>query len=99
ETFAPNRSLTRAQTAAILVRLAEHLEGSALPSGQRGRFSDISRSVHRDVILKAAAVGFTVGRGDGTFRPGAEVTRGQGATFVVRMLDRLVRNRHVDLPL
>ena len=97
DTFAPNRRLTRAQTAAILVRIAEHLEESSLPAG--GGFSDIGRSVHRDVIRKAAAAGFTLGHRDGPFRPGAKVTRGQGATFVVGMLDRLVNRREVDLPL
>jgi hypothetical protein len=98
-TFAPNRRLARAQTAAILVRVAEHLEGSELPAGERGRFSDIGRSVHRDAIRKAAAAGFAHGRRAGTFRSGAKETRGQGATFVIRMLDRLVNRRVLDLPL
>jgi hypothetical protein len=99
DTFAPNRRLTRAQVAAILVRIAEQLGDTSLSGGQRGRFSDISGSVHRDEILKAADAGFTNGFGDGTFRPGATVTRGQGATFVVRMLDGMVRDRTLNLPL
>jgi hypothetical protein len=97
--FAPNARLTRAQVAAILVRIAEHLEGTSLPAGDQDRFIDLGDSVHREVILKAAASGFTRGHGDGTFRPGADVTRGQGATFIVRMLDRMVRNRELNLPL
>jgi hypothetical protein len=99
DTFAPNRRLTRGQIAAILVRIAEQLGDDSLPSGQQGQFSDVSGSVHREEILKAAAAGFAEGFDDGTFRPGAGVTRGQGATFIVRMLDRLVRTRGLNLPL
>ncbi|MTV24699.1 hypothetical protein FTX61_04590 [Nitriliruptoraceae bacterium ZYF776] len=75
-TFRPNAPVTRAQMATLLARAAD------LPAGGT-RFPDVPVGhVHADGV---AAVGDAGIRGfdDGTFRPGAAVTRGQMATFLV----------------
>ena len=48
--------------------------------------SDAVGSTHEDAIRCVAGLGIAEGYGDGTYRPGADVTRAQMATFVGRML-------------
>ncbi len=81
-TFRPDAPVTRAQMATLLRNAAD------LPGGDRV-FPDVPAGyVHADAISAVAAVGIQ-GYPDGTFRPGAAVTRGQMATFLVRtVLDR-----------
>lgn len=50
-------------------------------------FTDIAGTTHEDAILAIAAEAVTTGYGDGTFRPGDPVTRGQMATFLTNALD------------
>jgi hypothetical protein len=50
-------------------------------------FSDIAGNVHAGNILLMAEAGIAGGFGDGTYRPGRVVTRGQMATFLTRALD------------
>ncbi len=57
--------------------------GAVPPSG----FDDVTvGSTHSDAIACAVWQGLTAGYGDGTYRPGDDVTRGQMATFLVRLL-------------
>jgi hypothetical protein len=49
--------------------------------------SDIEGRVHEQAIRAIAEAGITGGYRDGTFRPAADVTRGQMATFLSRALD------------
>jgi hypothetical protein len=48
--------------------------------------TDIAGRVHEDAIRRIAEAGITGGYRDGTFRPAADVTRGQMATFLARAL-------------
>jgi hypothetical protein len=50
-------------------------------------FKDIADSVHLEDIRAVAEAGIAGGYPDGTFRPAADVTRGQMATFLARGLE------------
>ena len=50
-------------------------------------FPDIKASVHREAIECMAFWGAINGFGDGTFRPGADITRAQAASMLVRALE------------
>jgi hypothetical protein len=49
-------------------------------------FSDDVDSIFEDDINAIAAAGITVGTGEGTYSPGADVSRAQMATFLARSL-------------
>jgi hypothetical protein len=50
-------------------------------------FRDVAGTPHEAAIMRLASTGAISGHTDGTFRPGAKVTRGQLATMISRMLD------------
>ena len=68
-------------------------DASACPSdADRDQFSDVAPgSVHASSIDCIAWWGITSGRGDGTFGAALDVTRGQLATFLVRVLEQAGR--------
>jgi hypothetical protein len=83
-TFEPHRSVTRAQTAALLVRTLEHAIGVPLPeSGDH--FVDV-HGVHAPRIRQAVAGGLVAGDGRTGFAPAGTLTRAQAATFVMRLV-------------
>ncbi|MEK0313474.1 S-layer homology domain-containing protein [Cohnella sp. 56] len=49
-------------------------------------FADTANHWAREAIRRAVGLGIAAGYGDGTFRPGAEVTRGEFAVFLSRAL-------------
>jgi hypothetical protein len=77
-TFRPNAPVTRAQMASFIARALE------MTDGPTERFSDVTGGPHRAAIELLAGAGIAEGWPDGTFRPGASVTRGQMASFVAR---------------
>jgi hypothetical protein len=87
--FAPQDPVDRAQMATFLTRAFEARTGTALPPAE-DRFPDDATSVHQDRINQAAAAGFTSGTGDGGYAPFAPVRRDGMATFLARVLNRLV---------
>ena len=76
-------SVTRGQLSSMLVR------AGGLPGGDPEAFEDIIGSVHAPAIGALADAGVVRGFADGTFRPGAAVTRAQAATMVAGFLDHL----------
>lgn len=94
-TFEPRAVVTRAQAAAMLVRSYEHVAPGGLPDGGYS-FADGTDSVHREEIGKAAAAGIVNGRSSSTFAPDRPVRRDQVASFLARMLDRLVTAGHAS---
>ncbi|TLS51336.1 metallophosphoesterase [Paenibacillus antri] len=77
--FAPERAVTRAEFAALLVR-ALGLKGEASIA-----FADVaSNRWYADEVGLAAEAGIAGGAGDGTFRPEANVTRQEMAAMLVR---------------
>ena len=91
-TFRPYENVTRAQMAAFLYRLAG--EPDYAPSdADRARFSDIDASEgFCKEIWWLGSTGISAGYEDGTFRPGAPVTRSDMAAFLRRTYDHLTAN-------
>jgi hypothetical protein len=79
-TFRPQANVTRGQMAAFLTRALE------LPTAEGSSFTDTAGTTHEAAIEALAAAGITGGFADGTFRPEANVTRGQMAAFLTRAL-------------
>ncbi|MFR8873626.1 MAG: S-layer homology domain-containing protein [Oscillospiraceae bacterium] len=78
-TFAPDATVTRAQTVTFLYRAA----GSPAVSG--GSFADISADAYyADAVAWAVSEGVTVGTSDTTFSPNMNCTRAQIVTFMYR---------------
>ncbi|CAM3921027.1 MULTISPECIES: S-layer homology domain-containing protein [Paenibacillus] len=82
--FDPNRTVTRAEFAAMLARALELAE-----KPQRASFSDVApnEAWYAGAVGAASAAGLIEGYADGSFRPDAGVTREQAAV----MLGRAVR--------
>ena len=82
-TFAPNRSITRAEFIAICTRFSKKLTGTST-------FTDVPASFWAyNNIAAAADMGWVVGSGTGKFNPNASITRTEAAAIVNRMLGRL----------
>lgn len=80
-TFRPGTAVTRGQMASFLARALR------LPPASRPPFPDVAADdPHARTIASVSAAGIATGFGDGTYRPGAPVTRGQMATFLTRAL-------------
>lgn len=97
-TFAPNDPLTRGQFAQVMVRAISYadvfsIDGPLPPAGDATVFTDVVGSTFEVPIGALAGTGITGGLADGTFRPGATVTRGQLATFLLRGADYLDRHQ------
>jgi serine protease len=88
-TYSPNAVVSRAEMATFLVRAHDLVAPSPLPAGI-DRFVDDSTSVHQANINKVAGAGLAAGTTATTFEPTSPVLRGQMATFLARLLDRLV---------
>jgi predicted DNA-binding antitoxin AbrB/MazE fold protein len=81
-TFKPERTLTRAELATLLVRAANiPVDSSAL-----GIFKDVPRSHWAVKYIEAAKdAGLVKGYPDGTFKPNAQINREEGVTIMVRL--------------
>lgn len=87
--YAPGATVTRAEMATFLVRGHDQVASQPLPAGPDA-FTDDNTSVHQANIDKVAAAGLAAGTSTSKFSPKDPVLRGQMATFLARLLDRLV---------
>ncbi|WP_166241384.1 pectinesterase family protein [Paenibacillus turpanensis] len=80
--FSPDRSITRAEYAAILIR------GLGLPNdAQKSEFSDVrSTDWFSGAISQAKSYGLIQGYEDGTFRPNSAVTREEAIVMLNRAM-------------
>ena len=78
--YCPNANVTRAEMASFLARAL------SLPPTATDYFADDAASPHQDNINRLAAAGVTTGCAAGLFCPGANVTRGEMASFLARAL-------------
>ena len=79
ETFSPNATCTRAQSAALLYRS----KGAA--AAGVSDFADVAKDAYyADAVAWAAEKGITSGTGNGLFSPDAFCTRAQIVTFLYR---------------
>ncbi|MVP02066.1 S-layer homology domain-containing protein [Paenibacillus lutrae] len=87
EVFAPQESMTRAQLAAILVRLMNDADRSKLPvaSNALTSFQDVKPgSWYADIIQQASELGIVQGVSDTLFMPDAPVNRQDMALMIAR---------------
>ena len=84
-TFRPEQPVTRAELAAILVRV----QGGSSTSGGAG-FTDTSGHWAEGYISSAVRSGLVLGYEDGSFKPNQSVTRAESVTMINRMLMRSV---------
>lgn len=83
DNFAPERTVTRAEFAAMLVRaLGLQQEASAVA------FTDVQgNDWFNQVVSTASRYGLIQGYEDGTFRPNDNITREQAMTMIARAID------------
>jgi hypothetical protein len=82
--FAPDRILTRAQFAALLVR---HISGHELPASSAKLFNDVAEgSWYADIVAEAVRLGLFNGYADGNFYPDEPVSKEQMLAVAVRAL-------------
>lgn len=84
-TFRPDAPVTRAEMTAVLARMLE-----ASLEGRGAGFSDLTEShwAYHEIIA-LSQMGILNGYTDGTFRPDAAITRGEGAAILGRAWDEL----------
>ena len=77
--------ITRAQFAAVTVKLYEAMSGQKAPAAAENPFTD----TEEPVILQAADLGFVSGVGGGKFDPDAPVNREQAAVMLASVYTKL----------
>ena len=85
DTFSPEGTVTREQAATFLYRyVTEYLKQEAVEGADLTAFTDGSKvqDYAKTAMSWAVAEGFFEGYGDGTFRPGAVLTRAQMAKLL-----------------
>lgn len=88
--YAPHRTATRAELAAIVARAAEYLAQGEVRVRGTG-FADTVGVPDELEIDKSAGLRIVMGRLDGRFEPDAPVRRDQAASMVNRLLERWVQ--------
>jgi hypothetical protein len=103
DTFDPNARVTRAQMGSFVNRVLEGVAAYYGAAITRGNCGDPARPdvgcfpdeaaiapAHRANVAALFRIGVVTGRSDGTYGPVADVTRGQMAAFLARLLDVFV---------
>lgn len=87
-TFHPAAQVTRAEFAAMLVRMLKPASEHASTTSSLSAFTDGDKigTWARDAIAQASALGWIKGNADGSFRPNASITRAEMAVMVSRAL-------------
>ena len=96
ETFSgkdATKAITRLDFAAVVVKLYEAITGAKATIVANNPFTDTSD----EYVLKAYALGITLGTSETTFTPDAEITREQMATMLTRALAKAGIDVTVDL--
>jgi subtilisin family serine protease len=89
-TYAPSRTVTRAELAAVTARAAEYLAEGEIRAPGPG-FTDTVGLPEAREIEKSAGLRIVNGTGDRIFKPSNPVRRDQAASMVTQLLDRLVQ--------
>lgn len=87
--YEPRGFVTRDQMASFLTRAYELVTGRELLAAHHG-FTDVAGNVHATAIAKAAGADFTAGASPTSYAPRTPVRRDQMASFLLRVLNRLV---------
>jgi hypothetical protein len=91
--YDPAGLVPRAAMTTFLVRAYEHAAGLTIRASE-APFGDVAGNTHEENINRAAAAGIAAGTTATTFAPTQNVRRDQMASFIMRTLDRLVRDSH-----
>lgn len=84
--FRPDAPVTRAEFAAIISRFADGTEVKTCS------FNDVSpEHWAAQAVAVAESLGWMGGYGDGSFRPGKDISRAEAVAVINRMLERAVR--------
>ncbi|ODP29503.1 Arabinogalactan endo-beta-1,4-galactanase [Paenibacillus nuruki] len=88
QTFQPNRTVTRAELASILVRLGgDGLSTSSTTTDQTSKYSDvIAGKWSTEAIQAVTAAGWMQGDSPNTFAPERPITRAEMATILTRWM-------------
>ncbi len=86
-TFEPDRSVSRVEMAALVVRILEKKIGTVVPAELKFTDAGAIPDWARTSVGVAAAKGIAVGYPDNTFRPDKPVTRAEAAAMIFRLLD------------
>ena len=95
--YGPREPVDRGQMATFLTRAYEQRTGVPLQA-DGDYFGDDNGTTHEQRTNAAAAAGFTGGLGDGGYGPTVTVRRDAMATFLARVLDRLVADGQARPP-
>ena len=90
--FAPDDPVSREEAAVILIRTLVAVTGRTPPAaGEAFRYEDEDQisAWALEAVRQARAAGLMRGRADGTFAPGAVMTRAEGAQLIKNLLDLL----------
>ena len=88
-TFSPDDTVTRGQMASFMARLYEKLKGASAPVVSTP-FIDVDQGSYAyDDVSRVYGLGLTTGTSETTFSPGETVTRGQMASFMARLYEKL----------
>jgi hypothetical protein len=85
--YDPEGLVTRAQMATFLSRAVAAARGGVVAPAQHDYFVDDSINLHEANINLAAELGIAGGVARDRYGPGANVSRGQMASFLARALD------------
>ncbi|MBQ6841987.1 MAG: S-layer homology domain-containing protein [Firmicutes bacterium] len=82
--FAPGKSITRAETAALLARALQLVPQD---TAERASYTDVPAGHWAETYIEAlSSLGLLEGRGDGSFDPNATLTRGEAAKILALYL-------------
>lgn len=93
--FAPDRTVTRAQLASLVVRVLERF-GEELARPTQPTFTDLGGSPHADAVERLAAAGVVRGTSTTTYSPNRAATRAEATAVVVRAYELMLRNEMYD---
>ena len=95
-TYRPGEEISRRQMAKFIVRLLEHLAGSDLDPPSGDYFDDDEGDSGEVQLDQLAELGIFQGDGQGNVNPGEDLSRRQMALILLRMLQVLHADGHID---
>lgn len=88
--FGPNESLTREQMAVMIARIASLTTNTSGSGEETQAFTDIDKvsAWAADGVTAVFENGIVSGYPDGTFRPSADITRGEACRMIVNLMEK-----------
>jgi len=99
QSFEPERLITRAEAAKLLLEIARKAAGNGMPASKAASpsFTDVPTDAwYHDYVVEAAASGIVLGDASGTFRPEDPITREEFAAMIFRLAQQAVGSASSD---